>query len=347
MSDVETTEDDNFSLADVFIGDGRPLISFCGLCLILAGIFAVFQSITGQFLPHDVAYLQMQPDELCGINEGRIVHFMIHDRVSFGGSIAAIGILYLWMSAFPLRRKSSWAWWALAASGVSGFGSFLTYLGYGYLDTWHGTATLMLLPCFVTGMWLQRGIRFGSGRGDGSWNGLPSQASLTDRLRPVRPILLRTRDGAGRAMILAAACGMIGGGVTIQCIGMTNVFVATDLEYMGLDRAQLNAVNPRLIPLIAHDRAGFGGAVVTAGMLTFAAVWYFEQKKSLRQALMLCGAFGWGTAILIHPAIGYTDPIHLAPAVIGATLFFGGILLTGSRSLDAANDNICRQSESG
>lgn len=31
-------------------------------------------------------------------------------------------------------------------------GSFLACLGYGYLDTWHGAATLVLLPCFVLGL---------------------------------------------------------------------------------------------------------------------------------------------------------------------------------------------------
>ena len=64
-----------------------------------------------------------------------------------------------------------------------------------------------------------------------------------------------------------AALGLIGAGFTIQAIGMTRVFVPTDLTFMGLDRGQLDSINPRLIPLIAHDRAGFGGGVATAGLL--------------------------------------------------------------------------------
>ena len=67
------------------IDDGRPFISLVGVCLGLSGAFAIFQSATGQFLPHDTAFLQMQPRDLCNINECRIVHFMFHDRVSFGG----------------------------------------------------------------------------------------------------------------------------------------------------------------------------------------------------------------------------------------------------------------------
>jgi hypothetical protein len=35
---------------------------------------------------------------------------------------------------------------------AAGFGSFLAYLGYGYLDTWHGLGTVLLLPVFVVGL---------------------------------------------------------------------------------------------------------------------------------------------------------------------------------------------------
>ena len=56
---------DRQGLCEALIGDGRSLIKLCGICLGLAGLFAIFQSLTGHFLPHDTAYLQMQPEELC------------------------------------------------------------------------------------------------------------------------------------------------------------------------------------------------------------------------------------------------------------------------------------------
>src|SRR4051812_16565096 len=140
MGRDDETGDQAFLAA--LIGDGRPLMSLTGILLILFGLFALFLAATKHFLPHDVAYLGMTPEALCAINECRIVHFMIHDRVSFGGVLVAIGTLYLWLSAFPLRRGEAWAWWILALSGLTGFGSFLLYFGYGYLDTWHGVATL-------------------------------------------------------------------------------------------------------------------------------------------------------------------------------------------------------------
>jgi hypothetical protein len=306
---------------EAMIGDGRPLIGLTGLCLGLSGGFAIFQSATGQFLPHDVEFLRMNARDLCGINECRIVHFMFHDRVSFGGSLIAIAVLYLWLAEFPLKSGEAWAWWALVVSGVVGFGSFLTYFGYGYLDTWHGAATLALLPCFWLGSWLSRRRILEASR----VNGLdPSWRSL---LKPGLALPWPSSDGVGRGLLLMAGVGMIGAGLTIQAIGMTRVFVPTDLTFMGLSREYLDTINPRLIPLIAHDRAGFGGGIATTGLLLVACVWCGTISRSLRQALLIGGIAGWSTAIGIHPVIGYLDAGHLAPAVVGATLFFVGLAL--------------------
>ena len=77
------------SFLAALIGDGRPLLALVGLGLILAGAFALFLSVTGSFLPQDVAFLGMDPRALCGVNQCRVVHFMFHDRVSFGGTLNA------------------------------------------------------------------------------------------------------------------------------------------------------------------------------------------------------------------------------------------------------------------
>ena len=76
----------NSSFFSSLIGDGRPLLALVGICLVLAGGFALFLSASGHFLPHDVRFLGMDKDQLCGLNQCRIVHFMFHDRVSFGGA---------------------------------------------------------------------------------------------------------------------------------------------------------------------------------------------------------------------------------------------------------------------
>ena len=310
---------DERGLPAALLGDGRPLLALTGLSLILSGLFALFLSITRHFLPHDVEFLRMTPDDLCSIRECRIVHFMFHDRVSFGGVLIAIGTMYLWLAEFPLRRREAWAWWLFLVSGLVGFGSFLAYLGYGYLDTWHGVATLALLPCFAVGM-ARTHFRLRAPRG------------LSCLLHSGDDAPWSSRVGLGRACLLATSIGMIGAGLTITTVGMTCVFVPQDLEYIGLDAANLQLINPRLIPLIAHDRAGFGGGVFTSGVLLLGSVWCGRFSRSVWQALAFAGVVGFTTAIGIHPLIGYNDAVHLAPAVGGALLFAAGLVLTSPRA---------------
>jgi len=287
---------------ETLLGDGRSLFKLVAFALVASGGFAIFQAATGQFLPHDVAFLGMTSQQLCSLRGCRIVHFMIHDRVSFGGVLIAIATMYLWLAEVPLKRGESWAWWALAASGGAGFLSFLAYIGYGYLDTWHGAATLVLLPIFLAALWKTRKLRVAR--------------------TPMPPHSL------GRWLLLASTAGIVAGGLTITMVGATSVFVPTDLAFMGITPAELRAINARLIPLIAHDRAGFGGALVSCGVAMFLAVLRGTPSKSLWQALAIAGGFGFGTAIGIHPIIGYLEPMHLAPAVAGALVFVIGLAMT-------------------
>ncbi len=296
------------------VGDGRSLISLTGLALVGSGLFAFFLSATGHFLPHDVAYLGMTPDELCSLEECRIVHFMIHDRVSFGGAIFGVGILYLWLAAFPLARGEAWAWWLLVVSGAIGFGSFLTYFGYGYLDTWHGLATLTLLPCFLLGMVKTRAL-------------LPHPISIAVLLHAGEPLDWHSLSGCGRILLLVTAASLFVGGSIIMTLGMTTVFVPQDLEFMQMTRQQIHDINARLIPLIAHDRAGFGGGVACCGLTMFFCIWCGRASRNLWEAVLITGLAGFGTAIGIHPAVGYNNFVHLAPACLGATMFAAGIAL--------------------
>jgi hypothetical protein len=298
------------------VGDGTPLVVLTALVLIGSGLFALFLSAEGHFLPHDEQFLGMTAKELCALHGCRIVHFMYHDRASFGGALVAVGTLYLWLVYFPLREGQAWAWWTLLLSGGAGFASFLAYLGYGYLDTWHGAATLALLPCFAGGMYL-------------TWRNivLPPR-TIQSLLRPSRPWDFSTRYGRGRACLLATALVIATAGAVILGVGMTHVFVATDLKFLGVEPAELQRINPRLVPLIAHDRAGFGGGLCCVGLTVFACVWCARPSRGLWQALAVAGTVGFGTAIAVHPLIGYTDLTHVGPAVAGAVLFWVGLAMT-------------------
>jgi hypothetical protein len=293
-------------LVDGLVGDGRPLLSVTGLALWLSGAFALFLSARREFLPHDVSFLGQTAAELCAVAGCRVNRFMFHDRVAFGGTLLAIGALYLWMAAFPLRHGYRWAWRAFAVSGTLGFASFLAYLGYGYLDTWHGIATLVLLPCFLAGLWRSRAL---------------GHREATN--------LLRAPAGArvGRWGLAATAAGMGLAGLVIVTLGSSVVFVPQDVAFMGMDRAALDAVNPRLVPLIAHDRAGFGGGLLTIGTLVGFIACFGAPSRSLLQVLWLAGTLGFGCAVGVHYIEGYTDISHLAPAWAGVVLFYTSVWL--------------------
>lgn len=296
---------------EVGLRQGRRLLRAVGLVLIGAGVFAVAQSALGRILPHDLRYVAMSLEELCGLGDGRVLNFMFHDRTSFGGAIIAIGCLYIWLEQVPMRGGERWAWGLFFWSGLAGFGSFLAYLGYGYLDTLHGAITLCLLPLYAGGLWLTRPLVSGPG---------PERSG-----RRFTTGLMRL--GIGRALLQLTGAGFVLGGVTIMLVGMTDVFVPQDLKYMGIGANDLRVMNRRLIPLIAHDRAAFGGAIVTCGILFYGCARYGKPCRSLWRGVLVAGGTGFVTAIGVHPLIGYTDVTHLAPAYAGAVLFFGGMVV--------------------
>lgn len=308
--------DEERGLFAVLVGDGLPLLMAGAGGLVLAGGFVVFLALTGEFLPHDIRYLQMSAVDLCSVEDCRVVNFMIHDRAAFGGALVAVGVLYAYLVCFPLRRGEAWAWWLLSLSATAGFLSFLAYLGYGYLDTWHGIGTALLLPVFILGLIRSRRLV-----GDTSL----ARALLTGRLPS-----LTSRDGLGRACLLAGAAGVTLAGLEILRIGVTKIFVPEDLAFIGVSAAELRALNPRLVPLIAHDRAGFGGAVFTTGLTALGCLWYSRTTRALWESMFVAGTVSLTAAIGIHLVVGYTDVWHLAPAVLGAASLVIGLALTFS-----------------
>ncbi len=302
----------------VLAGDGRPLLALTAIGLMVSGVFALFLAATVTFLPQDIAFLGMAPQALGGLHHQRIVHFMFHDRVSFGGTLIAVGTLYLWLLAFPLstreRGGEEWAWWTLLVSGSIGFASFFCCFIYHYVDTWHLTASGALLLLYVWGM--ARTHRQLSGAREG-WRSL---------LRRPASVPWHTREGAGRGLLLFVSLSMLLAGVVIMLLGSTVVFVPQDITYFGYTRAQLDAINPHLVPLIAHDRAGFGGGLASCGLCVFFVVWKARVNRALWQALLFAGLTGFGCAIGIHYPMHYFSPSHLLPAWIGAAAYLGGIV---------------------
>ena len=212
--------------ARTVVGNGVPLLAATAGILVLAGGFAMFLALTGEFLPHDLAYLGMSADQLCGVAECHVVHFMMHDRMAFGGSVFGIGVLYGYLALFPLRRGEAWAWWLLTVSGVLGFSSFLGYLSFGYLDTWHAAITVVLLPLFIIGLIM-------------TWHTLEHPRALEAVVRPASAPNLRTRAEIGRAVLLLGTAGTFIAGLEIFRIGLMETFVPADLTFLGVSAEHL------------------------------------------------------------------------------------------------------------
>ena len=306
---LPVAEDD--SLARALARDGRPLLGLFAVGLGLAGAFAWFLSAVGDALPHELRYLGMSQLELDRLADGRVADFMTHDRVAFGGTLIAMAVIYLWIVAVPLERGERWAWWVLATTGAFGFASFLAYAGSAYVDTWHLSAAIALFAAFVPGLLISHRHTTAAGRGS----------------RPAWPSL-RTTEGLGRRLLVLTGVGMLVAGLTILALGSVVVFVPQDLMFIGFDRAALDRLSPKLVPLIAHDRTGFGGGVATMGLLLLGCLRWARWSRSLWQALAIAGALGFGSAVGIHAVVGYLDATHVGPAAAGGAVFAVGMWLS-------------------
>lgn len=303
---IEHRSGDDRSLPDAIVGDGRPLLLAVAASLVFAGGFVIYLAVTRQMLPHDLDYLGMSASELERVADGRLVDFMVHDRVSWGGALIAIGVLYVWLIAFPLAAGEVWAWWVIAISGAVGFVSFVSYFATGYLDSWHGIGTLCLLPVFWLGVVMvrPRPIRW-------------SIAWLPDWWGPPRAVL-------GRVLVVASGAGLVMAGLTILRVGLTNTFVESDLRFIRSDRDALESVSTRLVPLVAHDRVGFAGGVIVGGLLVAAIAWW-GQGRAARQAIAVAGSVAYGATLAVHVGVGYTELLHLVPVFVGSIAMTVGI----------------------
>ncbi|MBO9608068.1 MAG: hypothetical protein J7639_19060 [Paenibacillaceae bacterium] len=280
-----------------------------GLGMIVGGAIAWLIAGSSVVLPYDEAFLDMLRGELEQAN-GRLLPFMSHDRITLAGTMLSIGILYYQLGRHGLRRELHWAKTALLASGVVGFSSFFLYLGYGYFDPLHAAAAAILLPMFVLAM-----------------------RRPADRPSRKPPGLRNDRDWQlamwGQLMLVTLGFALAVGGLVIAGVGITRVFVPTDLTFLCASAEALAELNDRLLPLIAHDRAGFGGALFSdAVAILAAALWGIQRgERWLWLTLLAAGLPGFAAGISVHLTIGYTDFIHLLPAYAAIALFVAGMAL--------------------
>ncbi|MFB9330744.1 hypothetical protein ACFFSY_32790 [Paenibacillus aurantiacus] len=280
-----------------------------GIGMIIGGLIAWHIATSTVLLSYDEDFLGMTGGEVNAIAP-HLLHFMSHDRITLAGTMISIGILYYRLAKHGLRYGLHWAKTAVLVSGAAGFPSFFLYLGYGFFDPLHAAAAVVLFPMFLL-------------------------ALRRNPDRPYRgPVNLRggkvwRRSLWGQLCFIMVGFSLCIGGIVIAAVGVTEVFVPQDLRYLGLTREALDLINPRLVPLIAHDRAGFGGALLAdAVMILILALWGLQQgARWLWWTLLAGGAPGFIAGLGIHLSIGYTDFVHLLPAYFVFALYVAGLIL--------------------
>jgi dihydroorotate dehydrogenase len=274
-----------------------------GLGMLGGGLLALAIAATRVVLHYDEVFSGMSRDQLAQINP-RLLAFMAHDRVSLAGTMVTIGILYPLLSWFGIRQGLHWAKVAVLASAFAGFASFFLFIGFGYFDPFHAFVTAILfqfLLLAVHGKLAKPQATPANLREDWRWR-LGQWAQL---------------------LFIVHNFTLIGGGCFIAFIGTTHVFVHEDLEFMQTTAEALTAANPRLVPLVAHDRASFGGMLIASGIgLLLPSLWGFRQgSRWLWWTFLLSAVPAYLAGIGVHFAVGYTNLLHLTPAIGGATMF--------------------------
>lgn len=272
------------------------------------GALAMSIAATRVVLPYDEAFIGMTRDELCGIND-RLLPFLTHDRVTLAGTMLADGILYLALSLFGIRAGFQWARSTILISSMVGFFNFFLFLGFGYFDPFHAFVTAVLFQFILFA--------------------IHSNERLTMRIAV--PDMANDRAWRlglwGQLIYVMHGVAILVGGFVICSFGVTTVFVQEDLDFMRTSVEALASTSPRLIPLIAHDRASFGGMLISCGLcVLLCSLWGFRRGAAwLWWALLIAGLLAYGSTIAVHHAVGYTSLKHLLPA-------YGGLLalLTGS-----------------
>jgi hypothetical protein len=293
-------------------------LALLGLGLVASGLVACLVATTWVILPYDVALTGLSPSRLAAINP-HLLAFMAHDRVAFGGTLVSTGLLYVALAARGVRERATWALNALVISAAAGFASFFLWLGFDYFDPVHALATGAIFVCFALGLYPNRRHLI-----------LRARALLQLRLRRLRG--LRLADVArsrrpGQWLFILIGGGIALAGLTIAVVGVTVVFVPEDLAFMQTTVAQLRAANPALVPLIAHDRAGFGGALLADGLGVLLAAWsgYARGARWLWWTFVAAGIPGFAAAIGVHLVVGYLNWWHLFPALVALGVYLAAL----------------------
>lgn len=280
-----------------------------GLALAGGGTAMLLLAMTTVTLPYNDRFVGLSGSAYDAINP-RLRAFMAHDRMTFGGTMLSLGSLYFGLTAFGLRMGRLWAHRAYLISASIGFASLFLFLIFGYFDPLHALFSASLFPLFIHSV---------------ARSPAP-QHSGRDRVND----RVWRRGLVGQMLFVVLACGLLLSGLAISAIGSTQVFVLSDLAFLEDTRDHLAAGNPHLLPLIAHDRAGFGGGLVADGVaVLLISLWGFGRgEKWVWWTLAVGGSSGFVFAVLAHVQAGYLEFGHVFPVAVAGALFIGALALS-------------------
>lgn len=281
-----------------------------GLGMIAGGVGAAVVALGPVLLPYDQTFLGLSSGDLVVVN-ARLVHFLRHDRITLAGTMVALGILYASLSWWGIREGRVWARNALLASCVVGFPTLFYFFAYQYVEPVHVALAAVLFPLFVIAVWRRPSGGVVAAEVDG-------------------PEEERRRALVGQLLMVLVGVGLIVGGLLISYVGLTTVFVPSDLSYMGTSAQALASANHRLLSFIAHDRAGFGGALISAGVaVLLVSAWGWARGQAWLWWTLAGGAIaGFGAALAVHLGVGYVDFWHVAPIYAGIVVTAVGLTLS-------------------
>lgn len=280
-----------------------------GFGVFLAGIIALFIGLTQVLLPYDEAFLGMKSGEIIAYNH-HLFHFMSHDRICLAGVMISAGFMFMQLTYHGIRKGEHWARKTFVIAAAVGFLNLFYFFGFGYFDKLHFIYYMIIFPFFIFGLYRSRNLKIGS-----SGTNLHNSTSWK-------------KSQLGQSMFVISGMCLLSAGIVISIIGMNGVFVPEDLMFFSLTPEQISAFNEKLIPLIAHDRAGFGGALISEGfLLLLIALWgYREGAKWIWWTLAIGGLPGFLTGIGTHFMIGYDNHFHLSPAYLLFVFYLVGLV---------------------
>jgi hypothetical protein len=281
-----------------------------GIAMMCAGVGAALITIGPVLLSYDAEFLGVTTQGLDAINP-KLVRFLQHDRITMAGCMFAIGANDVGF-ALAMRRGWLWARTGFLLAGALGFPTFLLFLGYGFFDPLHFAVAIGFFPLYLCGVF---------GRGvEPTW---VAPASVDEAARK--------RGAVGQLLMVLVSVGVLVSGFVIMVVGLRSVLIPSDVAYMGGEYATFDAaLDGRLLRFVAHDRAGFGGALASLGLgMLCTSLWAWRcGVRSTFWSVALASGAGFGAALAVHWSVGYTDTLHLLPVYVGVLVVGTALLLS-------------------